>query len=133
MLEMSCNSVELVRMRQELMMCLSECVVLQQVFSRQVKSCNMASLKPIYGESLTFEHGFLEPDDLNFVDHGPASMLDIELAINELDNTLASNLNFRSPDAFKMLITNSGLEELRTILHYQMMQKHALIVSIRCN
>ena len=60
-------------------------------------------------------------------------MLDIELAINEVDPTMASNLNFRSPDAFKMMTFSSGLEEVRVILHYQMMQKHALLVATRCN
>lgn len=48
-------------------------------------------------------------------------MLDIELAINEIDPMMASNLNFRSADAFKMMVTPSGLEEVRVILHYQMM------------
>lgn len=60
-------------------------------------------------------------------------MIEIELAINEIDPTMASNLNFRNQDAFKMMITNSGLEEVRMILHYQMMQKQALIVATRLN
>jgi hypothetical protein len=34
------------------------------------------------------------------------------------DPVITSNLNFRNPDAFKMLITTSGLEELRCALHY---------------
>jgi hypothetical protein len=72
----------------------------------------------LYSEGLAFEHELLGPKDLNFFDDGPASMLNIELAINECDPILASNLNFRSPDAFKIMITKSGLEELRVILHY---------------
>jgi hypothetical protein len=52
------------------------------------------------------------------MDDGPASMLNIELAINECDPILASNLNFRNADAIKIMITKSGLEELRVILHY---------------
>ena len=43
---------------------------------------------------------------------------EIDLAINEFDASLRSNLNFRSPDSFKMLSTPSGLEEFRAILHY---------------
>ena len=46
---------------------------------------------------------------------------------------MASNVNFGNMDAFKMMITNSGLEEVRMILHYQMMQKQALIVATRLN
>ena len=60
-------------------------------------------------------------------------MLDIDLAINELDPVIASNLNFRDTDAFKMLITDSGLEEARLVLHYQVMHKQALVVATRTN
>jgi hypothetical protein len=70
---------------------------------------------------LAFEHNLHENDEMNFLDDGPASFLDIELAINEVDPTMASNLNFRSAEAFKMMILTSGLEEVRVILHYQMM------------
>ena len=93
----------------------------------------MKNVKPSYAEGLIFDPGLLEPDQLNFIDHGPASMLDINLAINELDPVMGSNLNFRSADAFKMMITRSGLEEVRLILHYQIMHKHALIAATRCN
>jgi hypothetical protein len=72
----------------------------------------------LYSEGLAFEHELLGPNELNFMDDGPASMLNIELAINECDPILASNLNFRNADAIKIMITKSGLEELRVILHY---------------
>ena len=45
-------------------------------------------------------------------------MIDFNLAISEFDNMLKSNLNFRNPDAVKMMMCTSGLEELRAILHY---------------
>lgn len=133
LLFLQCNAVELLRLRSELMNCLSECVALQNLYRRQVKTCNRASLQPLYSEGLAFEHGLLEEGELSFLDDGPASMLEIELAINEIDPVIASNLNFRSADAFKMMITPSGLEEVRAILHYQMMQKQALIVATRTN
>ena len=72
----------------------------------------------MYSEGLAFEHELLGSNELNFMDDGPASMLNIELAINECDPILASNLNFRNADAIKIMITKSGLEELRVILHY---------------
>ena len=46
---------------------------------------------------------------------------------------MLSNLNFRAPDAFKLCLTNSGLEEVRAVLRYQLMQKHLLIVATRTN
>jgi hypothetical protein len=45
----------------------------------------------------------------------------IELAIREFDPTLLSNFNFRNPDSFKMNILTAGLEEVRAILHYQIL------------
>jgi hypothetical protein len=72
-------------------------------------------------------------NEVNYVDDGPAHHLDLELAINEVDKSCVSNLNFRNPDSFKMMTTKCGLEELRLVLHYQMMQKQALIVATRIN
>ena len=57
------------------------------------------------------------------MDEGPGKLIDYELGVMEFDAMLKSNLNFRMPDAVKMLICSSGLEELRAILHYQLMQK----------
>jgi len=50
------------------------------------------------------------------LDHGPSHSNRIELAINEFDTNLLSNVNFRNPDSFKMNILTSGLEEVRAIL-----------------
>ena len=52
------------------------------------------------------------------MDEGPAKLLDFDIAIMEFDALLKSNLNFRNPDAVKILICTSGLEELRGIVHY---------------
>ena len=67
------------------------------------------------------------------MDHGCAHNHLIDLAIKEFDPTLLSNFNFRNPDAFKLNVLTSGLEEVRAILQYQMLQKHALIVATRLN
>lgn len=133
LLQLECNALEVMRVRQELMMCVSECSMLEELFLRQAKRCNMASLKASYAEGLSFPSRLAEPSEINYVDDGPASHLTVDLAIRELDPTLLSNLNFRSPDAFKIMVTNSGLEELRLILHYQTMHKQALIVATRSN
>lgn len=39
----------------------------------------------------------------------------------------------RSPDAIKMLVCPSGLEELRAVLHYQLMHKQLLVIAVRMN
>ena len=72
----------------------------------------------MYTDQINFENYLIDQTKVNFVDDGPAKSIDFDLAISEFDQMLKSNLNFRNPDAFKMLICNSGLEELRAILHY---------------
>ena len=70
---------------------------------------------------------------MNFLDEGPSHNTHIDLAIREFDPTLLSNFNFRNPDTFKLNITDAGLEEVRAILMYQLLQKHLLIVGTRLN
>ena len=74
-----------------------------------------------------------ENDVINYIDEGPAAHMKIDLDIKEFDPILLSNINFRAPDAFKLCITTAGLEEVRAILRYQLMQKHLLIVATRVN
>jgi hypothetical protein len=65
-----------------------------------------------------FDNYLIDQTKVNFIDDGPAASIDFDLAIREYDGMLKSNLNFRNPDAVKMLTTTSGLEELRGALHY---------------
>lgn len=51
----------------------------------------------------------------------------------EFDPVFLSNFNFRNPDTFKINITTSGLEEVRAVLQYQLLHKHALIIATRLN
>jgi hypothetical protein len=66
---------------------------------------------------------------VNYVDQGPANGVAIDLAASEFDPTLLSNMNFKHPDSFQLSILTSGLEEVRAVLAYQVMQKHLLIVA----
>ena len=59
--------------------------------------------------------------------------MEIGLDIGEYDPGLLSNLNFRAPDALKLCVTTAGLEEVRAVLRYQLMQKHLLVVATRAN
>jgi hypothetical protein len=72
----------------------------------------------LFNDTISFENYLIDKGKVNFVDDGAASFINIDLAINEFDPLLKSNLNFRSPEAFKMLICPAGLEELRAVLHY---------------
>jgi hypothetical protein len=70
---------------------------------------------------------------INFVDEGPASGVEIGVAINEFDPTLRSHINFTDPDSFKMMISPMGLEELRLVLFYQLMHLHTMIITTKIN
>lgn len=74
--------------------------------------------KPYFNDNITFENYLSNSSKVNFIDDGGASFIKMDLAVNEFDPCLKSNLNFRNPDSFKMMITNCGVEELRAILHY---------------
>ena len=71
----------------------------------------------------------------NFVDSGPGleTAIPTELSIKEFDPTLTSILNFADPEAFKALVCPLGLEELRAVVMYEVMNLHGLVVAVRHN
>lgn len=84
--------------------------------------CGVKGIKIYFDEYVSFDPVEDDMADyVDFVEEGPAYGLAIDLAICEYDPKLVSNLNFRHPDAFKLCITTSGLEEVRAALTYQLM------------
>jgi hypothetical protein len=71
----------------------------------------------------------------NFVDEGPGmeTFVDTELSVKEFDPSLTSALNFADPEAFKALVCPLGLEELRVVVRYELMNLQLLIVGVRHN
>jgi len=57
----------------------------------------------------------------------------LELAIKEFDPTLTSCINFADPEAFKALICPLGLEELRIVVRYELVNLQALVTGVRHN
>lgn len=70
---------------------------------------------------------------MNFVDINDGNKKHIDLAIGEFDPTLKSCLDFRSESCVKALMTDLGLEEMRAVVHYQLMQRHLLAVAVMRN
>lgn len=70
---------------------------------------------------------------MNFFEDGTSYNIKIGLAVKEYDPSLLCNFNFRNPDSFKLNITDAGLEEVRSVLMYQLLQKQLLIVATRAN
>lgn len=75
----------------------------------------------------------LPVDQVNYINDGGLVNERVDLAINEFDKSLRGLLNFQNINLFKCLITKSGLEQVRSTLAYQKMQKHTLIAACRSN
>ena len=136
MLTTYCNMLELLRLRHEIILAASECAVLQQIYMNQAEQCKITGLKVFLADSISFETVDLQDDQsevVNYFDEGTSHNVRIGLAAREYDPCLLSNFNFRSPDTFKLNITDAGLEEVRAVLTYQLMHKHLLIVATRLN
>ena len=116
--------MELHRLRNEIILSASETGVLEHIYLEQQKVCACQNIKVELADSISFiDLDTLKGGDrvVNFLDEGPAAHLKIGLAIREFDPNLLSNFNFRSPDTLKFNVLDSGLEEVRAILQYQMM------------
>jgi hypothetical protein len=51
----------------------------------------------------------------------------------EFDPWLSANLDLTSDSCVKSLFLDLGVEEMRAVLHYQVMQQHLLIVAVKSN
>ena len=105
---------------------------------QQCKLCKKDFIRVINDESIHFTDliDFNTPDGIgkiNYSDDGPGHGITWGLAIAEFDPALLSNMNYKHPDAFKLSVLTSGLEEVRGVLAYQLMQKNLLIVATRQN
>jgi hypothetical protein len=134
MLVLSCNIIETLRLRYELLLTLQQTSVLQELYKQQTQL--MRREGGVYlKESFGFPTHFHEADEnlVNFIDDGPASSVKVDLAINEYDESLRSSINMSDPECFKALILPMGLEELRAVLAYEVMNLQTLIVATRTN
>lgn len=136
LLTIYCNIIELQRLRSELIVCASECAILQKVYLAQAKACKKNNLRTSTDESISFAPLIdteEEETKINYLNDGPGAGVRIDLAVREFDPALLSNMNYKHPDSFKLSVMNQGIEEVRAALAYQIMQKHILIVSTRAN
>ena len=128
--------VELMRLRHEIILAASECRVLEQVYLKQAEHCKINGVFAQLPDGVNFEAVDIHDDQgelINYFDEGTSHTVEIGLAAREFDPCLLSNFNFRNPDTFKLNITDAGLEEVRAVLMYQLLQKNLLVVATRMN
>jgi len=132
MMRIACNLLEVLRLREELIVRASECAILEKIYQKQYEVVGK-SLKVNYSDQINFNTQPIWKDQINIVDsnHGRNKVFD--LPFMEYDNTLAVNLDLRSESCIKALMTDLGVEELRGILHYQIMQQHLLTTAVYLN
>jgi hypothetical protein len=118
MLVMSCNLVEVLRLREELILRLHETDILSFTYKQQLKCVNKDSFKLFLSDSLPFETTQIMKDSMNMVDYNDGSKIEFDLPFREFDNTLKAALDFKSESCLKALMTDLGVEELRAVLHY---------------
>lgn len=70
---------------------------------------------------------------MNLVDHNDGTKLGLDLAISEFDPTMLSCFDFRSESCVQALMTDMGLEEMRAVAYYQLVQKQLLIIAVMRN
>lgn len=84
-------------------------------------------------DQINFDISKILTDSMNIVDFNEGSLLDLDLPFKEFDNTLRASLDFGNESCIKALLTNLGVEELRAVLHYQLMQQQLLHVAVLVN
>jgi hypothetical protein len=134
MLVMACNTVEVVRLRHTLLLAMEQIVVLEEAYKHQTKLMGKEGVI-YFKEQFNFVNHVPNGGEnfVNFIDEGPGDDYEIKLAINEFDRKLRSCVNFSDPECFKAMILPLGLEELRAVVQYEVVNLQALIVAVKTN
>ena len=123
MMIMSCNLLEVLRLREELIHRIYETDILSIIYKAQLKHVNKDNFKLVLTDSINFDTQSITKDNMNLIDYNDGSKQEFDLPFREFDNSLKANLDFKSDSCIKALMTDLGVEELRAVLHYQLMQQ----------
>lgn len=134
MLKMFCNIVEVMRLREEIIMRMNECTILGRIYEGQ---CTAAGKQTKYSinEQVSFNTNTVQGDCMNIVDLNDGLNLTFSnsMPFMEFDKNLSANLDFKSDSCIKVLFTDLGVEELRAVLHLQIAHQHLITVAVRTN
>jgi hypothetical protein len=90
--------------------------------------------KMYFNEQLRMQNPNLSVENfVDFIEDGPAQEVDIRLSIEEFDHKLRSSINFTDPECFKALILPLGLEEMRVVVQYEVVNLQLLIMATKSN
>ena len=133
MMVMACNILEVVRLREDLIRVAHESDLLWQVYELQLEACQKQKEPRVQQGNNAFDTSSISGENTNLVDFNDGTKLEVDLAFKEFDATLKAQLDFRSESCVKALMTDLGVEELRGVVRYQLLQKQLLTVAIMRN
>jgi len=138
LLEISCNAVEVIRLRHLLIDILIQREDLCHVYKSQMQAMakdGRINFKDPFNFSTFLSGTSTTGRWKNFVDTGPghSTAYPLNLSIMEFDPTMIACLNFSDPEAFKALLCPLGLEELRIVYRYEQINLNMLVVAVRTN
>ena len=138
MLLVFCNLIEMLRMRENLILAMADTTALEDCYNRQKKLVNREAERNLFSEHLHIEcTSLVDHSYVNFVEHGSLlsklPQMDSGLAVDEVCPTLRANLNFRNPECIQTLTLDGGLNNLKVTLHYQIIQKQLLQNAVLSN
>ena len=111
---------------------MAECNALHEVYSKQI---SYTSRSPDFepNNALNLNTQPLYQELINIVDANPGLNKEFGLPFTEFDSTLQINLDFKNLSCIQSLMTDLGVEELRSILKYQVMHQQLLTVAVMTN
>lgn len=118
MLELACNTVEVVRLRNDLIQIQHEVNLLSKIYEEQLQKTNKTTWKLMGHDPIPFEIQSVAKDNVNYVDKNDGSKLEFGIEIQEFDSNIMACMNFRSESCIKALMIHLGVEELRALVHY---------------
>lgn len=126
--------MEVQRLREEIILRMHDCSVLAKVYLWQ---CEMTGkqIKIYTPDAIPFDVSSVLKDYVNLIDQNDGTNLefDIQLPFMEFDQSLKANLDFKSKSCIKALFTGMGVQEMRAILHCQIMQQQLLETAVQTN
>lgn len=119
-MKMCCNIMEVIRLREEIIMRMHESSILGRIYDSQC-AVTGKSAKYSINEQVSFATNQVNAENMNIVDLNDGVNLKFSTALPfmEFDRSLSANLDFKSESCIKALFTDLGVEELRAILHLQ--------------
>ena len=122
MMRMACNIMEVLRLREELIERVNETNILAKIYEEQGRLAGKSKIQVDHDAPIAFATSGQLKDFVNIVDMNDGKNKNFKLSFMEFDEELRANLDLRSESCIKALMTDLGVEEVRAILHYQVMQ-----------